>query len=423
MSSFWVSGGEEVAVGGEKDETRAEEGDASEVEEEEARHNLGQAWEIDFGSSDAPSKPKKLPRFLSKGRSQAQTVTVKATPTPTASGARGTKQKEIQKPKSTPVRTSPVKPRGALSAPAKTSSKMVSSKTNTGATSRLASKSVATVTPLSSTSYLSTTTSTTTSRPQRQSNSVSPLSSAVKTRPASAPSTASKLAAVNNTKSLFSKRKTTPKSAASGAPADKTGRKLSSMWRKRGSKDKIKTPGGTSDVESEGGARGSRGADKNPQRRALSMKNQKAGGRGRGGEQTKILDTFQSSGEIDNGWGEGVGEWGGPTDERGFDSSGVAEGSWSRRQDENFERLRSMQFSPRMQTTPDLVAAPHSRVTHRKLKEVQRWVHEVTVHTRQMSEEVGDEVAEGVREGGEGCRMAVYPGEMASRKMLDLRRW
>ena len=60
------------------------------------------------------------------------------------------------------------------------------------------------------------------------------------------------------------------------------------------------------------------------------------------------------------------------------------------------------------------------------MREVQRWVHEVTIHTRQRSEEVEmeeDVMMEGVRGGGEGCRVARYPDEMAARKMLDLRRW
>lgn len=199
------------------------------------------------------------------------------------------------------------------------------------------------------------------------------------------------------------------------------------MWKKRSSKDHIKTvETSEKEISSEEGLV-VRGGDKNIRRRTLSLCNPKVvKGRGRvgggGGQSQKSHNTFQSSEEIDNGWVGGVEREGAPTDERGFNSSGaLGEGSWSQRQQENFERLRSMQFSPRLQTTPD-IAVPNSRVTHRKLKEVQRWVHEVTIHTQQQSD---DDEEDNMRHvgGGGGCRMAVYPDEMGTRKMLDLRRW
>ena len=136
---------------------------------------------------------------------------------------------------------------------------------------------------------------------------------------------------------------------------------------------------------------------------------------------SKKSSIFQSSGEVEDGWGEvgDEGGWGGgATDERGFDASGATRGSWARKQQENFERLRAEQFSPHLQTTPDV---PNSRVTRRKLKEVQRWVHEVTIHTQQQRE--AEEVLSLAEGGGREVRMAVAPEEMASRKVLDLRRW
>ena len=136
---------------------------------------------------------------------------------------------------------------------------------------------------------------------------------------------------------------------------------------------------------------------------------------------SKKSSLLQSSGEIEDGWGEGEeeGAWRGATDERGFDTSGATKGSWSRRQQENFERLRSEQFSPTLPMTPDI--PPSARVTRRKLKEVQRWVHEVTIHTQQR--EVEETLALGEGGGGREVRMAVVPEELASRKVLDLRRW
>ena len=138
---------------------------------------------------------------------------------------------------------------------------------------------------------------------------------------------------------------------------------------------------------------------------------------------SKKSSLFQSSYDVEDGWGEEdedmKGMWSGATDERGFDTSGATRGSWHLKQQEQFERICSEQFSPRLQTTPDI---PNSRATRRKLREVQRWVHEVTIQTQHHPLEMEEVML--LEEGGRReDRMAVVPEEMASRKVLDLRRW
>jgi hypothetical protein len=82
--------------------------------------------------------------------------------------------------------------------------------------------------------------------------------------------------------------------------------------------------------------------------------------------------------------------------------------------------------------TPD-VLSPTSKTSDRKLKAVEQWVHEVTLETQQQDVMVENTAQRlpvvtlpaGGREGvvdGE-CRLAVCPEDMASRKVLDLRRW
>ena len=446
MSVFWVTGGLE----GEGNGTEANEAEG-EYKNEEIPTNMGQAWEIDFGSSEFSSKPKKLPRFLSKMKhrpsEEEQTVKVDATPSPASTtrmtkvkGATGFEKGKSLSPrpnyqKSTPTQV-PVKSRNALSAPAKVSSKLAT----TGAQSALSSKSTAQsrvastrpsakVTPPSS--RVATTVGST--KTQREGNSPQ-VSSSTRARPTSAPSTAlkSKSGFRGSSKSLFSKPKTSPTSASKSS--EKSGKKLSSIWKKKGSKDEFKTE---KDSESVKGESGGLSVDKKGRRRALSLRTPRRGGGERSqreGERwsagsKKKSDVFQSGEEAGGGQ---EGGWDQPTDERGFDSSSAAEGSWGRKQQEYFERLRSQQFSPRVQMTPD-VLSPTSKTSDRKLKAVEQWVHEVTLETQQQDVMVENTAQRlpvvtlpaGGREGvvdGE-CRLAVCPEDMASRKVLDLRRW
>ena len=449
MSTFWVSGDEE----GERDVVEAGiqlEGEMDESKEEETPANHGQVWEISFGSSEPSGKPKKLPRFLSKAKTQrteVQTVTVKATPSP-VSRAHGNKfgmagTSKGKSPSSrpnyqthTPAQTAN-KSRNAYSAPAKASRQSASAGVTPSSKSTPQSRIAAKSTPSSSSSRLPSATGS-----KGTSSANSPLSVSAKARSTSAPTSAVKSGSNSTKSSLFSKRKVTPKVSAAKPPGEKTGKKkLTSLWKKRDSKEQVSSPEHDfrSDFRSEGseGGRGLRVPDKNSQRRALSVSLQQSPRKGRRvgrtrGEKGVRQSTgswrmYQSSEEVDKSWREG--EWNAPSDERGFESSRDVEGSWSHTQQENFEWLRSQQFSPRMQTTPD-IALPTSRVMHRKLREVERWVHEVTLHTQQQQEphpavSPTEEEDRGRGEVGneEECRLAAYPEDMASRKVLDLRRW
>lgn len=134
---------------------------------------------------------------------------------------------------------------------------------------------------------------------------------------------------------------------------------------------------------------------------------------------------YQSSEElrgnrIDNGW---EGQWGGASSERGFDSSGIGKGGWIRRRPEQLNKIQSQEYSPRLQMTPDLVT---SKTNDRKLREVQKWIHDVTIQTQQ--EILETRSLPTLQDGEQGSelgdpRMAVTPEDMASRKVLDLRRW
>ena len=435
MSTFWVSGGQEGGEEATRDEGEAEENG-------EARPSSGQAWEIDFGPSDADTKPKKLPRFLSRPKPQTHTVSVMASPSPSSTTSQqqhglraGKTGQEKGKPlsparptynKSTPSR-GVTKPRTVSSAPAKTSG----SKLAPGSASSKSSAQSRTSTPKSSTSATPSSSrlgpAKGTGRGTAARTTNSPLSAAISARPASAPSSESKPSNRNSSgKSLFSKRKSTPSTAGSKEGGrEKSGRKLSAIWRKKGSKKQMKTRDDFSEKSSEGGG----SVSKIPQARGISLHSpglSRAAGRGgRVSASSKKSSVLQSSYDMEDGWAEEEEEdrvWVGATDERGFDTSGATKGSWSIKQQENFERIHAEQFSPRLQTTPDI---PNSKATRRKLKEVQRWVHEVSVHTHHQQQQLG--VGEGglplERGGGREVRMAVVPEEMATRKVLDLRRW
>ena len=436
MSTFWVSGDVEEHAEGDVSEDRGE------PEREETCASLGQAWEIDFGPSD-DHKPKKLPRFLSKMKKPQ--VSVKATPslasslhTEVTGRGRSLSSSQPKYQKSTPSRVPVVKSRNVLSAPAKSSGRLTTSSTKS------------TSQPRASTATKSSSASRTSSTAAR--NTSSSLSASNMTRPASAPSKAAKPGLRRTAaKLLFSKQqKQTPSLASATTRLPAAGKKkLSSIWKKMGSKEQIRVVD-SSEREfqsegSEGGGGGLREPDINSKRRALSLRSprqgrgvpsfQNGGGRaGRYSASSQRSNTVQSN---DGSW-TGEGAWGGgPTDERGFGSSGAIEGSWGRAQQKKFERMRLRQFSPRLQTTPDM-ELPSSRVTHRKLEEVQRWVHEVTIHTQQqgMSEEAfpvgtlpdgtggrGGVTERGERGNGAERRLAVDSEELASRKVLDLRRW
>lgn len=412
------------------------EGENEEPQSEGSPPRLGQAWEIDFGPSDSSSKPKKLPRFLSKVKPQRtgkESVKLKATPSP-GSTTRTTEAVMPEKRegkslspgpiyhKSTPTQA-PAKSRTALSAPAKSSKLAMtgirssfSSAISTAQSRTSAKKSSAKVTPSSSR-----VSSAATSRTQRNANSL--LSATSGSRPTSAPSTASKIdfrgsnVSLDSSKSLSSKQKTAPKSSK---VSEKRGRKLSLLWKKRDSKEHMKTDS-ESGIESEEGKSGGLGVDKTHQR-SFSLRTSRGGGSRDGVRRSTVSkksNKFQSNEKVSDKMDDG---WWGKSDERGFES--FSQGSWGRKQHEQFERIRSQQFSPRMQTTPDIVS-PNSKASDRKLKEVQRWVQEVTLQTQQ--EVLGKRrlpVVSLFVGGLEGeCRLAVTPDDMACRKVFDLRRW
>lgn len=416
MSAFWVAG--DVWEEGED----VEEGEAGEYLTEESSH-FGQAWEIDFGSSESVSKQKKLPKFLSKVRPQrSEKLSVKVTASP-VSTALVTKEKRGGKTlasrtnyqKSTPTQSS-VKPRTAQSAPPKLSK---SSTTGVRSSFTTAKSTIPSRTPTTKSSAPSTRVSqTSASKMQNDPNSVTN-----KARPASAPSKGTRRLTVSS-KPLSSQQKTTP---TSSKLAEKRGRKLSSIWKKRDSKEHIKTDS-EKDVRSEDGGPG---AEKTSHRRTLSMvapqRRAERGALQEVGRRSIRSNMYKSSEElranrIDDGY---EGQWRGASSEMGFDSSGISRGSWVRKRPEHLSKIQSQEYSPRLQMTPDLVT---SKTNDRKLREVQKWIHDVTIQTQQEMLETRSlptVTLPDVEQGSElgDPRMAVSPEDMASRKVLDLRRW
>ena len=473
MSTFWVTGGLEEGEGegeGDVEEGREVEGESPE-ESLQDHVPMGQVWEIDFGSSGFSSKPKKMANFLSKLRPQrTESVKVKTTPSQTSPAAHtgkspasliGKREGKSLSPKpsnqkSTPAQA-PAKSRTPSSAPAKSSKLAI-----TAGVKRTSLSPAKTPTAQSRASTAKTSTKAAPANSsKKQSDAKLPISTSGKTtnRPMSAPSTVSKSSMKTTTtsrgsrlslgspKSLFSKRKTSsdaaPKLAGKGKKA------VSATGRRNGdsSSDRIKAD---SERELESEDDGSGLMIRSPQR-SLSLR--VAGGRSARGERGRVVEkgrrsdvpkkprnTFQSSGEFG---GDEAGGW--ASDERGFESSGLSWGRGGRKQRPNVASIQSQQFSPRMQTTPDIDFPISSReASDRKLEDVQRWVHEVTVRTQhhelaldhselpvinlpgEDQEEEGEEEigGESGMRAGEG-RAVVSPeaASLSCRKVLDLRRW
>lgn len=416
MSVFWVAGDVEEEGEG------VEEREAEEYSTEESSH-FGQAWEIDFGPSESSSKVKKLPKFLSKVRPQrTEKLSVKVTTSP-ASTAHMTKDglekrggktlaSRSNYQKSTPTQSS-VKPRTAQSAPPKLAKSGVRSSVAT------AKSTIPSRTPITKSSAPSPRMPQT-SGSKMQNDAISSPFVTGKARPASAPTTKVTRRMTVSSKPLSSQQKTTP---TSSKLAEKSGRKLSSIWKKKDSKEHIKTDS-EKDVKSEDG-----GADNTSHQRTLSLvAPQRRAERGtlrEVGKRSIRPNMYQSSEElrgnrIDDGW---EGQWGGASSERGFDSSGIGKGSWVRRRSEQLNKVQSQEYSPRLQMTPDLVT---SKTNDRKLREVQKWIHDVTIQTQQ--EILETRSLPTLQDGEQGSelgdpRMAGTPEDMASRKVLDLRRW
>lgn len=419
MSVFWVAG--DVEEEGEGVEERG----AEEYSTEESSH-FGQAWEIDFGPTESVSKTKKLPKFFSKVRPQrTEKLSVKVTTSPVSTahmtkdvlGKRGGKiASRSNYQKSTPTQSS-VKPRTAQSAPPKLAK---SSMTGVRSSVATAKSTIPSRTPtIKSTAPSARIAQTSGSKMQNEPNSSSFVNS--KARPASAPTKATRRLTVSS-KPLSSQQKTTP---TSSKLAEKSGRKLSSIWKRKDSKEHIKTDLEKDMMSEDGG----QGADRSSHRRTLSMvAPQRRAERGtlqEVGRRSIRSNMYQSSEElrgnrIDDGW---EGQWGGASSERGFDSSGIGKGSWVRRRPEQLNKIQSQEYSPRLQMTPDLVI---SKTNDRKLREVQKWIHDVTIQTQQ--EILETRSLPTLPDGEQGSEpgdpwMAVSPEDMASRKVLDLRRW
>ena len=236
MSTFWVSGEDEEKdpeEGREVEGKGRENEDTTELKDEAPS---GQAWEIDFGSPNSSSKPKKMPKFLSRARAQpkepqtmeANTSVGHTPPTLTPKAVTSSPGKKVGKSysakssrKSTPAQVASY--RTPPSAPSKVPRPMTSTRVSVPTKPASQSKALP---------YLSSSSSSSSSAPSRKErDSKTPASH--KTRPSSAPSSVSKISpkttirsprlSLSSPKALFTKRKhpDTTKSVEKTMPAVK----------------------------------------------------------------------------------------------------------------------------------------------------------------------------------------------------------